>query len=103
MHSPCSLHAKCEGEEGKLLEIAGSADGDSKAAAKEAKDREEEESDPVRVASWKPLQMDDKIGMPERIYGVVYLEKALGLLAAILPQDTNVRNSSVIGLYSSSG
>ena len=52
---------------------------------------EEEKNDPVTVASQKPLEMDEKIGELEKIHGMVFLEKSLGLLASILPQDTNVR------------
>ena len=56
----------------------------------------------MRVASQKPLEMDARIGELEKIHGMLSLEKVLGLLAAILPQDTNVRNivHCVIGLHS---
>lgn len=50
----------------------------------------EEEMDPVVSASRLPLEVDARIGDLERTYGVLMIEKALGLLAAILPQDMTV-------------
>ena len=44
----------------------------------------------MRLASRNPLEMDARIGELEKTHGMLFLEKALGLLAAILPQDINV-------------
>ena len=42
------------------------------------------------MASHRPCEMDGKIGELEKMYGVLMLEKALGLLSAVLPQDMTV-------------
>lgn len=74
--------------DGDMVEASETKSADEE---RQRREREEEENDPVRVASRKPLEMDAKIGVLEKIHGVLNLEKVLGLLAAILPQDTNVR------------
>ena len=51
---------------------------------------EQKETDPVVLASRCPREMDERIGEMEKTYGVLMLEKALGLLTAILPQDMTV-------------
>ncbi len=75
LHGECSCISEDEG-----------ADKDRASQA----DESHEERDPVRIASRKPLEMDARIGELEKAHGVLFLEKAMGLLAAILPQDTNV-------------
>ena len=53
------------------------------------KEKEKEvEFDPVVLASRKPLDMDLRIGELEKTYGLLMLEKVLGLLTAVLPQET---------------
>ncbi len=47
-------------------------------------------SDPVSLASRQPREVDGRIGELEKSYGVLMMEKALGLLTAILPQDMTV-------------
>lgn len=49
-----------------------------------------EEPDPVVLASRRPLKIDESIGELEKTYGVLMLEKIIGLLSAILPQDMTV-------------
>ena len=53
-----------------------------------------DESDPVIVASRRPREMDSTIGELEKTYGLLALEKALGLLAAMLPQEMSVSKGS---------
>lgn len=48
------------------------------------------EEDPVSLASRQPREMDSRIGESEKTYGVMMLEKTLGLLTAILPQEMTV-------------
>ena len=49
-----------------------------------------EETDPVVLASRKYRDMDATIGDMEKMYGVLHLEKSLGLLAAILSHEMTV-------------
>ena len=50
----------------------------------------EGEADPVSMATKLSKPLDDKIGTLEKIFAVLNIDKALSLLAAILPQDLSV-------------
>ncbi len=49
-----------------------------------------EKQNPVEIASRLPRDMDTRIGEAEKLYAVLTLEKSLGILAAILPQELTV-------------
>ena len=83
---PEASEKKEEPKAGKKVPLArvGREETDADAELKE------EESDPVVLASRQPLKIDESIGELEKTYGVLMLEKVIGLLSAILPQDMTV-------------
>ena len=90
---------------GEVKEKEKSVEPDSaveKVEGEEAMELDEEskpEEDPVAVASRRPREVDGKIGELEKMYGVLMLEKALGLLSAVLPQDMTVSVAGLLCVY----
>ena len=85
--------ANANAQSGEVKEKEKSVEPDSAVEGEEAMELGEEskpEEDPVAVASRRPREVDGKIGELEKMYGVLMLEKALGLLSAVLPQDMTV-------------
>lgn len=60
--------------------------------------KEEVEDDPFIIAGKRSQEIDAKIGDVEKTYGVLNLEKCLGLLAAILPHELSVSDLQYITL-----
>ena len=51
-----------------------------------------EEEDPLVAASKQPWEEDTRVGRMEKTFSVLAIERILGLLVAILPEELSVRS-----------